>query len=108
MTVRCAVTNCGSRAGTETVQLYLQDPVSSVIRPERELKGFQRLFLTPGETKNAEFRLDFPALSLIDFKGKRVVEPGTFRVLVGGDSRTENGAEFSCRTGKELSKWNIG
>lgn len=108
VTVRCAVTNCGSRAGTETVQLYLQDPVSSVIRPERELKGFRRLFLNPGETKIAEFRLDFPALSLIDFKGNRVVEPGAFRVLVGGDSRAENGAEFSCPTGKELPKWNIG
>lgn len=84
VTVRCTVTNCGSRAGMETVQLYLQDPVSSVIRPERELKGFRRLFLSPGETKIAEFRLDFPALSLIDFKGNRVVEPGAFRVLVGG------------------------
>ena len=108
VTVRCAVTNCGKRAGTETAQLYLQDLAASVIRPERELKGFQRLSLAPGETKSAEFRLEYPALSLVDRAGNRVVEPGVFRVLTGGDSRTENGAEFTVRTGKELSKWNIG
>lgn len=108
VTVGYAVTNCGGRAGTETVQLYVQDTVSSVIRPERELKGFQRVFLAPGETKRAAFRLDYPALSLVDRNGSRVVEPGVFRVLVGGSSRTENGAEFSVRTGKELSNWNIG
>ena len=108
VTVCCDVTNRGSRAGTETVQLYLMDLVSSVIRPERELKGFRRVFLEPGETKTVEFRLNLPALSLVNRNGDRVVEPGVFRVLVGGDSRTENGAEFSCRVGKELSRWNIG
>lgn len=108
VTVRCAVTNCGARAGTETVQLYVQDPAASVIRPERELKGFQRVFLAPGETKSVEFPLGYPALSLVDRNGSRGVEPGVFRVLAGGDSRTENGAEFTIQTGKELSKWNIG
>lgn len=108
VTVCCDVTNRGDCAGTETVQLYLMDLVSSVIRPERELKGFRRVFLEPGETKTVEFRLNLPALSLVNRQGNRVVEPGVFRVLVGGDSRTENGAEFSCRVGKELSKWNIG
>ncbi len=108
VTVCCGVTNRGNCAGTETVQLYLMDLVSSVIRPERELKGFRRVFLEPGQTKPVEFRLNLPALSLVNRQGNRVVEPGAFRVLVGGDSRTENGAEFSCRVGKELSKWNIG
>lgn len=108
VTVCCGVTNRGNCAGTETVQLYLMDLVSSVIRPERELKGFRRVFLEPGQTKPVEFRLNLPALSLVNRQRNRVVEPGAFRVLVGGDSRTENGAEFSCRVGKELSKWNIG
>ena len=108
VTVCCDVTNRGDCAGTETVQLYLMDLVSSVIRPERELKGFRRVSLEPGETKTVEFRLNLPALSLVNRQGNRVVEPGAFRVLVGGDSRTENGVEFSCRVGKELSKWNIG
>ena len=108
VTVCCDVTNRGRRAGTETVQLYLMDLVSTVIRPERELRGFRRVFLEPGETKTVEFQLNLPALSLVNQQGNRVVEPGTFRVLVGGDSRTENGAEFSCRVGKELSRWNIG
>lgn len=105
--VSCAVTNRGQHPGTEAAQLYLQDVVSSVIRPERELKGFQRLTLAPGETKIAQFRLGPWELSLVNRQGKRVVEPGEFRVLVGGDSRTENKAVFFCREGKELSGWSM-
>lgn len=105
--VSCTVTNVGSCKGTEIAQLYLQDPVSSVIRPERELKGFQRLMLEPGQTGVAQFRLGAWELSLVDRHGNRIVEQGAFRVLVGGDSRTENQAEFFCREGKELSRWNM-
>jgi len=85
-TVSVTVTNTGKRASDEVVQLYIHDVVSSVTRPVQELKGFRRIHLTPGESKQVDFPLGFDELSFYDVKMKRVVEPGRFEVMVGGSS----------------------
>ena len=82
------VTNTGARAGDEVVQLYLRDLVSSVTRPIKELRGFERVTLAPGETKTVTFALGPDELSLIDRRMQRVVEPGRFDIMVGTSSTT--------------------
>jgi beta-glucosidase len=82
------VTNTGMRAGDEVVQLYIHDMISSVTRPVKELAGFERVTLKPGEKRTVTFSLGPEALSLIDRTMKRVVEPGTFEVLIGTSSIT--------------------
>jgi beta-glucosidase len=81
VTVR--VTNTGARAGDEVVQLYIRDQVSSVTRPIKELRGFERVRLMPGGSKTVTFTLGPEELSLIDRRMQRVVEPGRFDVMVG-------------------------
>ena len=83
--VSVTVSNIGPRAGDEVAQLYLHDEFASVTRPVRELKGFQRFHLEPGETRAVQFTLTPRDLSLWDAHMKRVVEPGTFSVRVGGN-----------------------
>jgi beta-glucosidase len=80
------VTNTGSRAGDEVVQLYIRDVVSSVTRPTKELRGFERVTLRPKETKTVTFTLGPDELSLIDRHMQRVVEPGRFDIMVGTSS----------------------
>ncbi|KQT31354.1 glycoside hydrolase [Sphingomonas sp. Leaf412] len=80
------VANTGARAGDEVVQLYLRDDVSSVTRPVKELKGFRRVTLRPGERRTVDFVLGPDALQLWDRDMKRVVEPGTFTVMAGPNS----------------------
>ncbi len=87
--VTAQVTNTGERAGECVAQLYIQDCVASVTRPVRELKGFQRALLQPGETRTLSFDLGFEELSFYNAEGKRVVEPGQFKVWVGPDCRAE-------------------
>ena len=84
--VTVAVTNTGKRAGDEIVQLYLRDLVSSVTRPIIELKDFKRISLQPGETKTVEFTITPDKLWFYDLNMKRVVEPGTFDIMVGPSS----------------------
>jgi len=81
------VTNTGKRAGTETVQLYIRDLVSSVTRPVKELKGFQKISLQPGETKTVSLAIMPDSLAFYDVKLKYVVEPGEFEIMVGNSSR---------------------
>ena len=81
------VTNTGKRAGTETVQLYIRDLVSSVTRPVKELKGFQKISLQPGETKTVTLEITPDLLAFYDVKLKYVVEPGEFEIMVGNSSR---------------------
>jgi beta-glucosidase len=81
------VTNTGKRAGTETVQLYIRDCVSSVTRPVKELKGFQKVSLQPGETKTVSLEITPNSLAFYDVKMKYVVEPGEFEIMVGDSSR---------------------
>lgn len=81
------VRNTGDRPGKETVQLYVRDDKASVIRPEKELKGFDKVELAPGETKNAHFCISAGDLSFYDDRqGRWIAEPGTFSLLVGSSS----------------------
>lgn len=89
-TVSVDVTNTGKRAGTETVQMYIRDVVSSVTRPVKELKGFRKVWLEPGETKTVTLPVTPEHLKFWDVKMKYVVEPGEFRVMVGTSSRDED------------------
>jgi beta-glucosidase len=68
------------------VQLYIRNEVSSVTRPVKELRGFHRITLQPGENKTVEFTLGPDELSFFDRDMHRVVEPGTFKIMVGGNS----------------------
>ncbi len=80
------VTNTGKVTGAEVVQLYIRDEVSSVTRPVKELRGFQRVMLEPGKVQTLEFILGPDELSFLNRDMHRVVEPGTFKVMVGGNS----------------------
>lgn len=80
------VTNTGSRAGDEIVQMYIRDDISSVSRPVKELRGFERISLAPGETKTVTFVIDSSLLEFYDISHELVVEPGTFTVMVGPSS----------------------
>jgi len=84
------VTNTGRRAGHEVVQLYVRDRVSSVTRPVKELKGFAKVFLQPGETVTVALDLGPEALAFHDVRMREVVEPGEFTVMVGTSSRDED------------------
>ena len=80
------VKNAGDRPGKETVQLYIEDVISSVSTPVKQLKGFAKLALEPGETKSCSFKLTPDDLALYDADLRRVVEPGQFRVMIGSSS----------------------
>lgn len=83
-TATVRVTNTGARAGDEIVQLYLTDCEASVRVPQYALKGFQRVTLAPGESREVQFEITPRMLALIDNDGTARVEPGRFRVIVGG------------------------
>ena len=85
-TVSVDVTNSGAVRGDEVVQLYIRDDISSVTRPVKELRGFGRITLNAGETKTVEFTLGPDELSFLNRGMHRVVEPGTFTIMVGGNS----------------------
>jgi beta-glucosidase len=80
------VTNTSKVRGDEVVQLYIRDEISSVTRPVKELRGFRRIALDAGEAKTVEFTLGFDELSFLNRDMHRVVEPGTFKIMVGGNS----------------------
>ena len=84
--ISCTVRNTGSVAGTEVVQLYLSDPVASVVRPVRWLAGFTRVALAPGESARVTFRLHADRTAFTGRDGTRMVEPGAISVAVGGAS----------------------
>lgn len=88
LTVTVRVRNSGAVAGAEVVQLYVSDPDCRVYRPERELKGFRKVFLEPGAAAEVSFDLDRRAFAFFDRAGGRwVVEPGEFIVQIGASSR---------------------
>jgi len=84
--VLVGVANTGTRAGSEVVQLYIRDRVSSVTRPVKELKRFQRVVLEPGETTTVAFDITPASLAFHDVDMNHVVEPGDFEILVGTSS----------------------
>jgi beta-glucosidase len=81
------VTNTGEMAGDEVVQVYLRDEVSSVTRPVKELAGFQRVTLQPGETKQVDIALPPRVFELWDRDMQRVTEPGEFTIMAGANSQ---------------------
>ncbi|MEI6279535.1 MAG: glycoside hydrolase family 3 C-terminal domain-containing protein [Verrucomicrobiae bacterium] len=92
LNVTAKVTNTGKRAGAEVVQLYIAAPCSSVPRPPKELKGFQKVFLQPGETKTVSFDVSARDLSFWDVASHNwKAVPGTFDVLLGNSSRNITG-----------------
>ena len=82
------VTNTGSRDAYEVVQLYMRDPVASVVRPVKELKGFSRVMLKAGESKEVVFDITEKELSYYNAEGRQVFEPGKFDIMLGHDSRS--------------------
>ena len=85
-TVRLKVTNTGKRAGDEVVQLYIRDVLSSITTYEKNLAGFQRIHLEPGEAQELSFTIDRKHLELLDTDMKWVVEPGDFVLMAGASS----------------------
>jgi beta-glucosidase len=94
LSVRVKVRNNGQRAGTEVAQLYLHDEVASTTRPVKQLRGFQRIQLKPGETRELTFTLDQDDFAVLNDKLQRVVEAGSFTVMVGGSSELLQSARF--------------
>ncbi len=86
VSVTVSVTNTGNYDGDEVVQMYIRDQVSSVTRPVKELKGYKRIFLKKGETKEVFFDIDKSTLAFYDINMKYCVEPGDFTIMVGSSS----------------------
>jgi len=100
--VSADVTNTGRRAGDEIVQLYIRDEVASVTRPVRELRGFQRVSLQPGETRTVTFHLIPDDLAFWAGPGsdlRRVLEPGWFDVWIAPSSAAGQAARFEVKSG---------
>ncbi|WP_221352964.1 glycoside hydrolase family 3 N-terminal domain-containing protein [Streptomyces beigongshangae] len=99
--VSVTVRNTGSREGTETVQLYLHDPVASVTRPDVRLIGYQRLTLSPGEARRVTFHFHPDLSSFTDRGGRRVVEPGALELRLSSSSTTPHHTTHLTLTGPE-------
>lgn len=97
------ITNTGSRTGDEVAQLYLRDVVSSTTRPVKELKGFQRITLKPGETRTVTFSLGPKEIEYYDFFGKPKIEPGLFKVWVGSSSKDGLEGQFILKSGSKTT-----
>ena len=95
LTIRAVVTNTGKVPADEVAQLYVQDLVGSVTRPVRELKGFQRIRLDPGERQEVAFKLEPGALAFHGRDMRLVTEPGDFHAWIGGSSEAGLRADFS-------------
>ena len=84
------MTNTGRISGKEVVQLYIRDMVGSITRPVKELKGFQKVYLQPGETKTVSIEITPESLAFWDVNMKYTVEPGEFEIMVGNSSSDPN------------------
>ena len=91
------VTNTGSRAGDEVVQLYIHDPVASISQPVRRLRGFERVTLSPGQSRTVTFTLDKSDFGFYDDRGELVVEPGPIDVYAGSSSAATLTRSFTVR-----------
>lgn len=94
ITISAELSNHGDMEAVEVVQLYTRDLVGSITRPVKELKGYRRVRLRPGETATVSFELHTDELSFSGRDGKRIVEPGLFHVWIGGSSDTHLRSEF--------------
>lgn len=89
------ISNTGKHDGTETVQLYIRDMIGSIVRPVKELKGFQQVFLKPGESKIVSFTLSANDLKFYNKDLKYNYEPGDFKIFIGTNSRDVKEASFT-------------
>lgn len=90
VTVSFELANTGFCQGTEIAQLYIQDEYGTVTRPVKELKGFQRITLNPGEKKRVSFLITPDKLVFFTSRKKYEVEPGSFKIMVGASSREQD------------------
>ena len=97
ITATADVTNTGTRAGDEVAQLYIHDPVASIEQPVRRLRGFERVTLTPGQTKKVTFTLGRNDIGFYDNSGHFVVEPGQIDVYVGDSSKATMTKSFTVQ-----------
>lgn len=97
ITATVKVTNTGERDGYETVQMYIRDLVASVTRPVKELKGFQKVFLKAGETKEVQFKINVDLLKFYNFDIEYVYELGDFEVMIGANSRDLKSNKFTLK-----------
>jgi beta-glucosidase len=85
--VYCTIKNISNRDGEEVVQLYIRDLLSSLAQPIKQLKGFQRIFLKAGESKEVSFNITPGLLKMLNGNMQWVVEPGEFRIMIGASSK---------------------
>lgn len=97
ITATVRLTNTGKREGTEVVQLYIRDLVGSTTRPVQELKGFQRVTLKAGESRDVRFTIDASLLKFYNYDLEYVCEPGEFEVMIGGASDAVHKASFTLK-----------
>lgn len=97
ITATVRLTNTGKREGTEVVQLYIRDLVGSTTRPVQELKGFQRVTLKAGESRDVRFTIDASLLKFYNYDLEYVCEPGDFEVMIGGASDAVHKATFTLK-----------
>jgi beta-glucosidase len=95
VTVSVDVKNTGSRRGAEVVQMYIRDDYSSVTRPVKELKGFKKIGLDPGQSQTVSFIINKEMLSFYDVNLKWIAEPGDFTIMVGTASDKTESIKFN-------------
>jgi len=101
LNVEAKIRNTSSIAGTEVVQLYVRDLTASVTRPVKELKGFNRVALMPGEEKEVKFEVPAAELGFYGIDNRYTIEPGKFKLWVGPDSTTGLEGEFELISSRE-------
>jgi len=97
ITATCEITNTGDREGAEVVQLYVRDPVASMVRPVRVLRGFGKITLAPGESRKVSFTIGADDLAFTAADNKKTVEPGEFRVWIAPDAGSGEYASFTLK-----------
>ena len=97
ITATVTVKNTGARDADEVVQLYIRDMVASISRPVKELKGFQRIHLVAGESKEVSFEITPDMLKFYNIELKHVIEPGDFQIMVGANSREVETLKFTVK-----------
>lgn len=94
LSVSVEVTNMGNIKAKEVVQMYIKDEIGSVLRPERELKGFEKIELNPGETKKVSFEITPKMLEFTGLEMNKTLEAGDYKVFIGPSSKTKNSVSF--------------
>jgi len=92
---KVTLTNTGNYDGEETVQLYIRDMVATITQPVKELKGFQKVWLKKGESKEVTFTLSIDDLKFYNSDLNLIYEPGEFKVFIGGNSRDVKETQFT-------------